>query len=127
MKKYFLLALLSTLLLSTGFARQTPPFVIRTVNGDLEGVYGSGIRSFKGVPYAQPPVGDLRWAAPQPVKHWDGVRKAVKFGPRAMQLPIFSDMVFRSDGVSEDCLYLNIWTPARSDADKLPVLVYFYG
>jgi para-nitrobenzyl esterase len=127
MKKHILLSLLSPILLSTGFAQQTSPLVVRTVDGDLQGVYESGIRSYKGVPFAQPPVGDLRWKEPQPVKHWDGIRKADKFGPRAMQLPIFSDMVFRSDGVSEDCLYLNIWTPARSAADKLPVLVYFYG
>ena len=61
------------------------------------------------------------------MKHWDGVRPAQKFGPRAMQLPLFGDMNFRSDGVSEDCLYLNVWTPARSGKQKLPVLVYFYG
>jgi para-nitrobenzyl esterase len=127
MKKPFLLSLLSILLLSAGIAQQIPSLVVRTVDGDLEGVYGSGIRTFKGVPFAQSPVGDLRWKEPQPVKHWDGIRKADKFGPRAMQLPIFSDMVFRSNGVSEDCLYLNIWTPARTAGDKLPVLVYFYG
>jgi para-nitrobenzyl esterase len=127
MKKLSLLSLLTIFLLFTGIAQQTPSLVVKTVNGDLEGVYESGIPTYKGVPFAQPPVGDLRWKAPQPVKHWDGVRKAVKFGPRAMQLPLFSDMVFRSDGVSEDCLYLNIWTPARTAADKLPVLVYFYG
>src|SRR4030095_12182145 len=58
---------------------------------------------------------------------WDGVRKAVQFGPRAMQAPIFGDMGFRSNGMSEDCLYLNVWTPARSGKERLPVLVYFYG
>ncbi|MDP4215471.1 MAG: carboxylesterase family protein [Bacteroidota bacterium] len=100
---------------------------VRTADGMLEGVYGSGIRSFKGIPFAQPPVGDLRWREPQPVKPWDGVRKATRFGPRAMQRPIYSDMNFRSDGVSEDCLYLNVWTPAKSEKEKLPVLVYFYG
>lgn len=100
---------------------------VKTENGILEGEYVSGIRSFKGVPFAAPPVGDLRWKEPQPVKSWTGVRKATKFGPRAMQRPIFSDMQFRSDGVSEDCLYLNVWTPAKSEKEKLPVLVYFYG
>ena len=75
----------------------------------------------------QPPVGDLRWQPPQPPKDWEGVRKADKFGPRAMQLPLFGDMVFRSDGMSEDCLYLNVWTPAKSGDERLPVLVYFYG
>lgn len=100
---------------------------VKTINGILEGTSESGIRSFKGIPFAAPPVGSLRWREPQPVKNWDGVRKADKFGPRAMQLPIFSDMQFRSDGVSEDCLYLNVWTPAKAGNEHLPVLVYFYG
>jgi para-nitrobenzyl esterase len=101
---------------------------IRTVNGLVEGTAEkSSIRSFKGIPFAQPPVGQLRWREPQPVKNWQGVRKADKFGPRAMQRPIFGDMGFRSDGMSEDCLYLNVWTPAKSDKERLPVLVYFYG
>jgi para-nitrobenzyl esterase len=127
MKKIVFFSLISILFLSAGIAQQIPPLVVRTVNGDLEGVYESGIRTFKGVPFAQPPVGDLRWKEPQPVKHWDGIRKADKFGPRAMQLALFTDMVFRSDGVSEDCLYLNVWTPARTADAKLPVLVYFFG
>ncbi len=98
-----------------------------TANGVLEGTYSSGIKIFRGVPYAKPPVGDLRWREPQPAVNWQGVRKADKFGPRAMQLPIYSDMMFRSEGVSEDCLYLNVWTPAQSASGKLPVLVYFFG
>ena len=102
--------------------------LVKTSNGDLEGVVeASGIRSFKGVPFAEPPVGDLRFREPKPVRSWKGVRKADKFGPRAMQLPVFSDMNFRSNGMSEDCLYLNVWTPAKSSGEKLPVLVYFYG
>ncbi len=99
----------------------------KTVNGIVEGIASSGISIFRGIPYAQPPVGDLRWKAPQPVKNWEGVRKAYQFGARAMQMPVFSDMVFRSDGISEDCLYLNVWTPAKKEMEKLPVLVYFYG
>lgn len=99
----------------------------QTANGTLEGVHASGVKIFKGIPFAKPPVGNLRWREPQPVENWTGVRKADKFGPRAMQLPLFSDMVFRSDGVSEDCLYLNIWTPAKSSSERLPVLVYFFG
>ena len=100
---------------------------VQTASGTLEGTYQSGIRIFRGVPFAQPPVGDLRWREPQPVQPWEGIRKADSFGPRAMQRFIFSDMNFRSDGVSEDCLYLNVWTPAQSADEKLPVLVYFYG
>lgn len=100
---------------------------VKTANGLVEGTYNSGIRIFKGLPFAQPPVGDLRWKAPQPLKNWTGVRKADKFGPRAMQRPLFDDMNFRSDGMGEDCLYLNIWTPAKTATERLPVLVYFYG
>lgn len=103
------------------------PAEVKIANGVLEGIEESGIRSFKGIPFAAPPVGDLRWKEPQPVKSWTGVRKATKFGPRAMQRPLFGDMGFRSDGMSEDCLYLNVWTPAKSATDRLPVLVYFYG
>ncbi len=106
---------------------QASDLQVKTAHGILEGTYDSGIRIFRGVPFAQPPVGELRWKAPQPVQRWEGVKKADTFGPRAMQRPIFSDMNFRSDGVSEDCLYLNVWTPANSADERLPVLVYFYG
>jgi len=100
---------------------------VKTANGILQGTEISGIYIFKGVPFAQPPVGDLRWKAPQPVKNWEGTRKADHFSARPMQLPIFSDMNFRSPGASEDCLYLNIWTPAKTGNELLPVLVFFYG
>jgi len=102
---------------------------VKIANGVLEGTSdkSSGVRSFKGVPFAEPPVGDLRWKPPQPVKNWQGARKADKFGPRCMQRAIFGDMNFRSNGMSEDCLYLNVWTPAKSSGAKLPVLVYFFG
>src|SRR5437667_2736420 len=102
---------------------------VKTANGIVEDSLeqSSGIRSFKGIPFAAPPVGDLRWQPPQPVKNWKGVRKADQFGPRCMQRPVFGDMGFRSNGMSEDCLYLNVWTPAKSGKERLPVLVYFYG
>jgi para-nitrobenzyl esterase len=101
---------------------------VKTANGLLEGIAeASGVRSYKGVPFAQPPVGSLRWKAPQAPKNWDGVRKADHFGPRAMQRSLYSDMIFRSDGRSEDCLYLNVWVPDKSLKEKFPVLVYFYG
>ncbi|MGN6179364.1 MAG: carboxylesterase/lipase family protein, partial [Mucilaginibacter sp.] len=101
---------------------------VKISNGTLQGVRDSaGIRSFKGIPYAQPPVGNLRWKEPQPPQNWSGILIADHFGNQAMQKRIYSDMIFRSSGVSEDCLYLNVWTPARSAKEKLPVLVYFYG
>ncbi len=102
---------------------------IKTANGVLKGTVNSatGIRMFKGIPFAQPPVGDLRWKEPQPPKNWAGIRKADQFGPRCSQRPVFGDMNFRSKGMGEDCLYLNVWTPARSANSRLPVLVYIYG
>lgn len=102
---------------------------VEVANGALEGVCdsGAGVCAFKGIPYAAPPVGELRWKPPQPAANWSGVRKAEKFGPRAMQRRLFGDMVFRSNGMSEDCLYLNVWTSAQSAAERQPVLVYFYG
>jgi para-nitrobenzyl esterase len=101
---------------------------VKTANGIVEGVAeASGVRSFKGIPFAQPPVGDLRWVEPQAPKNWQGVLKADHFGPQAMQPFLYTDMIFRSAGKSEDCLYLNVWAPANAAGKKLPVLVYFYG
>ena len=101
---------------------------VTIANGTLQGTTDStGITSFKGIPYAQPPVGDLRWKEPQPPLDWMGVRMAYKFGPQAMQRYVFTDMQFRSNGKSEDCLYLNVWSPAKKANAGLPVLVYFYG
>jgi len=130
MKKIFILVSISFLFLMNANAQeanQTTLLKVKVANGILEGVSESGVSIFKGVPYAQPPVGDLRWKEPQPFPNWSGVRKADKFGPRPMQKFIFTDMKFRSDSVSEDCLYLNVWTPAKSTKDRLPVLVYFFG
>lgn len=102
---------------------------VKISTGTLEGSgpAASGVRAFKGIPFATPPVGDLRWSEPRPAANWTGVRLAAQFGARCMQHPVFGDMGFRSNGMSEDCLFLNVWTPAKTDREKLPVLVYFFG
>jgi para-nitrobenzyl esterase len=101
----------------------------RTANGVLEGVVSADgkVRTFKGIPYAAPPVGPLRWKAPQPAAAWTGVRQATGYGARCMQAPIYSDMIFHDTGPSEDCLYLNLWMPATPVQPKLPVMVWIYG
>ena len=100
---------------------------VKTQYGVLEGIEEDGVKKFLGVPFAQAPVGDLRWKAPQPVQPWEGVREAKAFSDDPMQPNIFGDMNFRGSGRSEDCLYLNIWTTAKTTADALPVLIYFNG
>ncbi|MGH9161224.1 MAG: carboxylesterase/lipase family protein, partial [Vicinamibacteraceae bacterium] len=109
-------------------ATSRPAVRVTTGNGIVEGISeASGVHVFKGIPYAEPPVRELRWKPPQPISNWRGVRAADRFAPQCMQQRVFDDMVFRNDGMSEDCLYLNVWTPMTSGDAKLPVLVYFYG
>ena len=101
---------------------------VRVDGGFLEGGVGAdpSIRVFRGVPFAAPPVGALRWAPPQPVQPWKGVRAADKFGAHCMQARVFDDIIFRGE-MSEDCLNLTVWTPAKSGKERLPVYVWFYG
>ena len=102
--------------------------------GILEGMYGNNCAIFLGVPYAQPPVGALRFRAPQPAQSWQGVRSAKQFSHRAWQMTQsgFYQKEFFSNpdympAMDEDCLYLNIWTPAKSANEKLPVAFWIHG
>lgn len=105
------------------------PVQTTITNGTIEGRYDTkeGLQIYLGVPFAKPPVGPLRWKAPQPLDNWKGIKMTTKFGPRPIQGIVFGDMHSLSDGLSEDCLYLNVWTPARFNKKDMPVLVYFYG
>jgi para-nitrobenzyl esterase len=91
------------------------------------GADASGVRLFKGIPYAAPPVGELRWRKPEAVKPWDGTRKAGEWGPRCMQGNRLGNLDPYNKRMEEDCLYLNIWTPVRQTNDKLPVMVWIHG
>ena len=86
------------------------------------------VRAFLGIPYAAPPVGDLRWKAPEPPAKWKDTRDATSYGARCAQGRVFPDMVFQDSGPSEDCLFLNVYTPAdATDASKLPVMFWIHG
>ncbi|MCX7514912.1 carboxylesterase/lipase family protein [Frateuria hangzhouensis] len=125
-----LLALASPIALAAARSADAPPRVTvdqGMLEGKLAHVHGTVLREFQGIPYAAPPLGERRWKPPQPAASWQGVRAATRFAPRCMQLPLFGDMVFRSNGMAEDCLYLNVWTPASDARAGLPVFVYFYG
>jgi para-nitrobenzyl esterase len=107
---------------------------VRVAGGLAAGVPGrdAAITVFKGLPFAAPPVGDLRWRAPRPVVTWTGVRKADRFGANCMQTTVEEKKPwtyeFMAHGpVSEDCLFLNVWTGARDTSEKRPVYVYVHG
>jgi para-nitrobenzyl esterase len=120
MKNFILL--FTMLVILAGISCTTrQPGQVQVEEGLLQGTVEDGLTVYKGIPFAAPPVGDLRWRPPQPAEKWEGVRQADKFAPGPIQggNP--------PSGKSEDCLYLNIWTPAKSRRDRIPVLVWIYG
>jgi para-nitrobenzyl esterase len=125
MKKVFLILL-------TPFMLKAQSPVITTISGKVNGVEENGIQIFKGIPFAAPPVGDLRWKAPVPVKAWDDVKKCVAFGASPVQaapVPFMcwsEEYLIPKEPIDEDCLYLNVWAPKKS-ATKKAVIVYIYG
>lgn len=128
---YFLLLIFSACQPTTKNITQ----IVDTQNGKVEGILqtNTGLHIFKGIPFAQPPVGALRWKAPQPVEDWEGIRQCKEFSAIPMQgepAPFYmwtSEFIAPAGNMSEDCLYLNVWTPAKTVDDQLPVWVYIYG
>ncbi|HEV3062445.1 MAG TPA: carboxylesterase family protein [Vicinamibacterales bacterium] len=111
-----------------GVAVTAAPEVVRVDGGQIAGVSAGGVRAFKGIPFAAPPVGDLRWKPPQPTVPWSGVKPADTFGPQCVQTPYAAGSVYTMEPApqSEDCLYLNVWTAANA-TDKRPVMVWIHG
>ena len=106
------------------------PLTVKTAQGKAQGktVNDGKVKAFLGLPYAAPPVGEMRWKAPGPPAKWKGTRDATKFGARCAQGRIFEDMVFQDAGPSEDCLFLNVYAPAdATDKSKLPVMFWIHG
>jgi para-nitrobenzyl esterase len=97
---------------------------VKVTGGELQGGVTEGISTFKGIPFAAPPVGDLRWKEPAPVQAWTGIKKADAFGLACMQAP---NSMGNTAPVGEDCLYLNVWTPAKKPGEKIPVIFWIYG
>src|SRR2546430_932701 len=121
------LALLLSASVASAAAQEGSTLHVKTETGIVEGKMQDSSRVFLGIPYAAPPIGELRWKAPAPPAAWQGVRDATKFGARCMQGNIFSDMVFRDAGPSEGWLMLNVWNSANVAKKKLPVMVWIHG
>jgi len=107
-----------------------PSTIVRVAEGALEGARSADgrVRAFKGIPYARPPVGALRWREPQAPERWDGTRPALAFGPTAPQFPVVANSLYAGghEHQSEDCLTLNVWSAAESADDRLPVMVWLH-
>ncbi|MGC2620593.1 MAG: carboxylesterase family protein, partial [Acidobacteriaceae bacterium] len=124
-----ILAALCTSCMAFSISAHADNLTVKTDKGKVQGKLSADgqVRDFLGVPYAAPPVGPMRWKPPQPAAKWSGVHEATNFGDRCIQTNPFPDMVYRDPGQSEDCLSLNIWTPAKDKKAKLPVMVWIYG
>lgn len=102
--------------------------IVKTDSGYVSGSNIDGVWTYLGIPFAAPPTGDLRWRPPQPAELWEGVLKADRFGPSCPQAVVsYFGSEWSPGDMSEDCLYLNIWTPAKNFSEKLPVMVFIYG
>jgi para-nitrobenzyl esterase len=127
MQSFKFAALLAALAFASAVKAQIPK-PVRTQAGLVQGTSENGLAVYKGIPFAAPPVGDLRWRAPQPPAAWTGVHDADKFAPACMQVPVVMPALgLEAVTVSENCLYLNVWTPAKSPRDHLAVMVWIYG
>jgi len=120
------IAALATIQITSFLTLTSVAAPIKVEGGLVEGTAEEGITVYKGIPFAAPPAGTLRWRPPQSVKSWDGVLKADHYAPACPQIQ-FDIPVFPKVETSEDCLYLNVWTPAKSPAENLPVMVWIYG
>ena len=127
LRKLALIIVTAAMLLADGALAAPLGNQVQTRNGILEGTEANGLHAYLGVPYAAPPLGSNRWRAPQPVVGWKGVRAAQAFGPSAPQ-PKRNFGAYNTLGtISEDCLYLNIWSPAKDDGERLPVMIWIHG
>lgn len=126
-RRYAAIAFAAVNLISASALAADP--VVRTTHGPVAGRRAEGVDAFRGVPFAAPPVGDLRWRAPQPPSAWTAVRPAQAYGPDCMQNPFPGDAAPLGVKPAEDCLYANVWTPAGAETAKArrPVMVWIYG